>query len=774
MNAALGCPHFGRSPYARLDPQAVDHPLMIKLKTKMKGGRGCQICGSGTTGTAYVCINPECLFVGCGRDDKGHALEHYRARHREAEGKFHDIMLNIQALQCWCYECDDLLTPTLFLNLDDGRDEGHAATTPSASRSINASVRRRNSRASLIKAPVGVVGLYNLGNSCYMNAALQALLNCPSIMGFFYKCGAFIYRHNHRRISEALHKLAEAIFATTDTAISPSRLVREVKVINPMFHGYTQQDTMDFVRCLLDRVHEEIKVPLLGPAADHPDKLATASPSRRRSDRIAHQIPQTGTADKPSPPIEYHSIISDTFGGVLRSQIICQQCQGVSVKDDPFYDVSVQISGVIDGGKGGSKSSSLGYIGNLFSSIGESIGLNGKPVRLESCLGAFCAPEALEGRDRYRCEKCNEPVDSKKTLSFKELPQVLCLQLKRFRHESYFSSKIGTHVIFPIDNLDMSPFLHEDASERSRRETRYYLSAVISHRGTFGGGHYLAYCRNRQTGQWLEFDDSAVSVVSEEEVSRVQAYVLVYALVDWNARKEREEWAPQIAAAVPGKTKGGVYVSRDWFNRWLTIADPGPLDHRSVQCIHGNLRPERLVDSEELLQFLPQNAYDALASRHDEVSGLPPLTDCKVCRACLEEEELLDRRRKQEDADIQALDTSTIRPGELWYLISSDWLIRWGQFKSGVGPPPGPISNDLLMVQQEEGGISGDEPRPNLHRGTHYRGVNARVWQYFCKIYGGGPCIVRKSINIYAPAPIGSAGAEVDTADDVYVDVVGH
>jgi ubiquitin carboxyl-terminal hydrolase 20/33 len=398
----------------------------------------------------------------------------------------------------------------------------------------------------------------------------------------------------------------------------------------------------------------------------------------------------------------------------------------------------------------------------LFSSLGESMGLNGKPVRLETCLAAFCAPETLEGKDRYKCERCNQLVDSRKTLKFKELPQVLCLQLKRFRHESYFSSKIGTHVFFPIDNMDMSTYLHSAASDETKRETRYYLSSVISHRGTFSGGHYIAYCRNLVTGQWLEFDDSIVTVVSEEEVSKVQAYALFYSLVDWNARSEREEWIATINEADPKGTEG-VYVSREWYNRWLTMADPGPLDNGELVCSHGSLFCEKLVNPSDLVQFIPTSVYSALASRHGEISNMPPLKDPSNCQQCIDEEDALNARRKREEKDIQALDTSKIELGEFWYLISSEWLVSWGQFKSGTGAPPGPISNDHLMRD--------NEPRLNLLRGAHYRGVNRNVWQYFYRIYGGGPMLVRKSINIYGPS---LEDQQVDSTDEMYVDVVGQ
>lgn len=32
----------------------------------------------------------------------------------------------------------------------------------------------------------------------------------------------------------------------------------------------------------------------------------------------------------------------------------------------------------------------------------------------------------------------------------------------------------------------------------------------------------------------------------------------------------------------------------------------------------------------------------------------------------------------------------------------------------------------------------------------HYRGVNKEVWSMFYKLYGGGPIIVRESLDIYS------------------------
>ena len=62
--------------------------------------------------------------------------------------------------------------------------------------------------------------------------------------------------------------------------------------------------------------------------------------------------------------------------------------------------------------------------------------------------------------------------------------------------------------------------------------------------------------------------------------------------------------------------------------------------------------------------------------------------------------------------------------------------------------PPGPISNDLLLKQ------NGD-PIQNLRPGRvgHYRGINVKVWSVFLGIYGGGPLLRRKTLDIYDTTP---------------------
>jgi ubiquitin carboxyl-terminal hydrolase 22/27/51 len=58
----------------------------------------------------------------------------------------------------------------------------------------------------------------------------------------------------------------------------------------------------------------------------------------------------------------------------------------------------------------------------------------------------------------------------------------------------------------------------------------YQLSAVIVHKGEINSGHYINYAR--EGNDWFLFDDSKVVLVSEAEVLKAEAYLMLYVLGD--------------------------------------------------------------------------------------------------------------------------------------------------------------------------------------------------------------------------------------------------
>ena len=64
-----------------------------------------------------------------------------------------------------------------------------------------------------------------------------------------------------------------------------------------------------------------------------------------------------------------------------------------------------------------------------------------------------------------------------------QLPEVLCIHLKRFRFDTFHPSKIGRHISFPLDDLCMAPYLKGEGQV----ETQYELISMVTHIGDAHG-----------------------------------------------------------------------------------------------------------------------------------------------------------------------------------------------------------------------------------------------------------------------------------------------
>jgi ubiquitin C-terminal hydrolase len=105
------------------------------------------------------------------------------------------------------------------------------------------------------------------------------------------------------------------------SSISPAKFIKIAAGFNPCFHGYSQQDSMDFIRLLLDRFHEELKYSV--PAEAFEDQ----SPKiRRKSGRLASKNNESIGSNT-----IFKSVISETFSGCLRSEVQCHKCKKVSL-----------------------------------------------------------------------------------------------------------------------------------------------------------------------------------------------------------------------------------------------------------------------------------------------------------------------------------------------------------------------------------------------------------------------------------------------------------
>lgn len=151
------------------------------------------------------------------------------------------------------------------------------------------------------------------------------------------------------------------------------------------------------------------------------------------------------------------------------------------MKPDPFLDLSLVIPDL-----------------SLLQAASKSTELQ-KAVTIEDCLDLFSSAEELEGSPSppisaasstngtgRSCLACGSDTGFSKAFKFGELPQILCIHLKRFRWRRNAihggKLKVDAHVKFPLEGLDMGRWM-DGTEEQERLKVLYDLYAVVVHQG---------------------------------------------------------------------------------------------------------------------------------------------------------------------------------------------------------------------------------------------------------------------------------------------------
>lgn len=336
-----------------------------------------------------------------------------------------------------------------------------------------------------------MVGLYNLGNTCYFNAALQMLAHCRPLV-------RHVLSSSHTVDPSSVSDLLRRLFITMwpdvgndedkndednddenevparkqpDMTVSPSVLLRAIMGKSTMFERYRQGDAHEMTSRILDLLTERNETPTLKRVVE----------------------------------------------GSCVSIVTCSSCGASSRSaEDPFTSLLVALPAPRS-----TASTSNDLVRTFFGST------------------------TAEG---WRCDACGSVGMGKVATRLWNIPRVLLVCIKRFATDGCV---VDHTPVIPSKRLDLlvhsntamlapnSPARELVLQRRNSKRRGFRLVGTVCHFGSSqSSGHYVACCRRSGSygGGWWVHDDTSVLPLhgGVTDVPTGQVYMLAYEMVCWD------------------------------------------------------------------------------------------------------------------------------------------------------------------------------------------------------------------------------------------------
>jgi ubiquitin carboxyl-terminal hydrolase 4/11/15 len=229
-----------------------------------------------------------------------------------------------------------------------GPAKGNASTLSSKTNSGRNSpapqgplTRGRGQRKRLGKS-LGAVGLANLGNTCYMNSALQCVRSVEELTKYFLT-GSYVEEINktnplgyNGRVAMAYVNLLKEIYDEGRGSVTPRDFKTTVGRCRSTFQGWGQQDSQEFLGFLLDGLQEDLSRIKKKPYIEKPDSTDDMINDPEAIRKMAEEVWDiTRRRDD--------SVIADLFTGMYKSTLKCPECGKISITFDPFNNLTLPL-----------------------------------------------------------------------------------------------------------------------------------------------------------------------------------------------------------------------------------------------------------------------------------------------------------------------------------------------------------------------------------------------------------------------------------------------
>ena len=321
------------------------------------------------------------------------------------------------------------------------------------------------------------IGLYNLGNTCYMNTCLQNLIHCK----FFIKK---LVKINQRQKISKFTPITLEFFSLCHTLSNPDEVIGNPSNFKKIFsskhseyRGYSQLDTQEFCRVLLEDMNYELNEIKFKSKYK---ELITEGKSKKQCDKEFDELFRS----------RENSIIIDTFYAQIINIFTCE-CGYETYSFQKILDLPLLLPG------------------------------DDVPVSVNKLLEDYFEGDEINFTEK--CKKCGKKRKHQKEIKISQPSNVLILSFQRINERN---NKKNLSEISFSEKLNMKKYVDSDCGFYN--ESQYDLFGIICHKGRINFGHYYAFIKIEDR-DWYEFNDSKVTYIGKEINTRsTSVYALFY------------------------------------------------------------------------------------------------------------------------------------------------------------------------------------------------------------------------------------------------------